>query len=328
MSLTPRYYETRLTVESSETREETTHTIPIIVNGCGSSSGGGSWRQSVETEQLTSSSLEEKQRFVIRAVRDPRAGGREISLQDAIAAGIIDSARGFFINPVTGEEKAIVIAMTDGDIQVENVTRTQTVGKTEALGLITIRDHVDRHHYTITAVVDALTGEKVDVDEARRRRILDDSEGGSYVIGTTGKKISLDEAIEAGWVTADYDDDIDGQDRHASNVDTKTYAVGAVVDQVRKKKVSFAEAVEHGLIDRETGDYINNQTGERVYVVEAIQLGFLKAHVVKDPTTLDIATENKVVVDRIDKMKTIVSGLGALSSLKMAAAGQKSSPKI
>ena len=38
-------------------------------------------------------------------------------------------------------------------------------------------------------------------------------------------------------------------------------------------KVAFHEAVERGLIDPETGGYINNATGERVPTEQAIERG-------------------------------------------------------
>lgn len=54
---------------------------------------------------------------------------------------------------------------------------------------------------------------------------------------------------------------------------TKSYSVHAVVDQVEKAKVAFHVAVSRGLIDTDTGEYINNITSIRVPVEEAIERG-------------------------------------------------------
>lgn len=54
---------------------------------------------------------------------------------------------------------------------------------------------------------------------------------------------------------------------------TTTYSVHAVVDQKAKCKVEFHEAVDRGLIDEETGQYVDNITDQRVSVPEAIARG-------------------------------------------------------
>lgn len=53
----------------------------------------------------------------------------------------------------------------------------------------------------------------------------------------------------------------------------KTYAVHAVVDQKQKRKVAFHEAVTRGLIDKNTGEYINNISGDKIPAEEAIKKG-------------------------------------------------------
>lgn len=54
---------------------------------------------------------------------------------------------------------------------------------------------------------------------------------------------------------------------------TKTYSVHAVVDQKEKTKLPFHDAVERGLIDPDTGGYVNNVTGEKLTAEEAIERG-------------------------------------------------------
>jgi len=54
---------------------------------------------------------------------------------------------------------------------------------------------------------------------------------------------------------------------------TKAYSVHAVVDQREKCKVPFHEAVEKGIIDQDTGEYVNQLTGAHIPVEEAINKG-------------------------------------------------------
>ena len=56
----------------------------------------------------------------------------------------------------------------------------------------------------------------------------------------------------------------------------KTYSVHAVVDQRLKKKLPFHEAVAGGIIDKSTGEYVNNITGEKLSAEEAIDRGIYR----------------------------------------------------
>lgn len=313
-----RCFTTTFVVESTEVREETEH-IPFgeCDDDASSFGAGGFWKQSIETEQLTSISQEEKKRYIIKAVRDPRRGGGErISLRHAVEVGIMDMEHGIYTNPDTRESIPIAVALSEGDIQVDYVTKTSSAPKTEALGLITVRDRVDSKGYAIQGAVDALTAEKVDLAEARRRGLVDE-DGKHFTVSTTGERIDMQDAIESGWVLVDYDDPAD--ENGDPEFRTRTYVVRAVVDQRLKKRVPFLEAINRRLVDRESGNYHNNLTGETIHVLEAIRRGFLKAKIVDDPSTLDIDPTNKMVVQSINKMKRLVTGLSALSAMKESA---------
>jgi len=77
------------------------------------------------------------------------------------------------------------------------------------------------------------------------------------------------------------------------------------------------------LIDRDTGDYVNNVTGEHVNALEAINRGFIKAKVVEDPSSIKIDAVNHVVVERLAKVKSLVTGVGAISALMRASKRKK-----
>ena len=59
--------------------------------------------------------------------------------QDAVTAGILVPARGVYRNPATGDEMPIATAMNSGLIVIDFTTKTRSVEKTKAIGLITIR---------------------------------------------------------------------------------------------------------------------------------------------------------------------------------------------
>lgn len=318
-----KYFELKLTAEEVLTKEETVYlnakNKPEVLKKDAEHIGGGSKRESVSAEEITSRSHEENKRFVVKSVVDPR-DGQQISIKEAVAEGIINHQTGLYVNPVTGKTKTIGVAMAEGLIQIEYATTTKTQEKVESIGVITIRTQIDNHEYTITGAVDKKTGEKLETEEARRREVIDEA-AGYFIDNVTGKRYPLDDAIEKGWVFAQYDDEATGEPQF----ETKTYAISAVVDQTVRKPVPFVDAIRKGLIDRDTGNYINNVTGERVFAAEAIRRGFFKSVVVDDPSSLNIDATNRVVVDRIDRVrKNVLRGVRVISAfskaLKVAAA--------
>jgi len=103
---------------------------------------------------------------------------------------------------------------------------------------------------------------------------------------------------------------------------TKTYAVHAVSDVKNMKRLAFGEAVACGIVDPETGAYRNNSNGEVMYVGDAIKKGFVKATVVNNLKSLDIAPDSRFNVDNttgsppatVEKFQASVTDVGAFSS--------------
>ena len=71
----------KMTMEETETREEITEIPPTRERTpSGSAYGTGHKNETVEADQITSACSEERRRFVIRCVIDPR-NNNEISIQ-------------------------------------------------------------------------------------------------------------------------------------------------------------------------------------------------------------------------------------------------------
>ena len=188
----------------------------------------------------------------------------------------------------------------------------------KAIGLITIKSIIDKLRYNIANVFDPNTGKSYDMMTAREKGILD-LRNNEYVDSKTKERISLDRAIETDLVTVNFD-----SDNNEPEIVKKTYAINYVVDQKKKEKVPFYEAVQMGLINAETGEYINNKTMEKVYVGDAIKKGFLKGREIQDTFGLDIDAENKEVTKRITKIKkNVVRSLAVLSAFRRATQKKK-----
>ena len=141
---------------------------------------------------------EESKKFVIRGVRDP-CTDVEITFQEAVSRGIVDQERGMYVNTSTGEDLPIPQAMTAGLILVDYCTTSKSQEKTRAVGVITIRTAIDRRKFTVRCLTDAVTADKVDLEEARKRGMVDEGET-TYTVTTTGETMDLRSAAQVGWI--------------------------------------------------------------------------------------------------------------------------------
>jgi enoyl-CoA hydratase/carnithine racemase len=169
--------------------------------------------------------------------------------------------------------------------------------------------------YLIVGATDTATGTILTGDEARDRGIVDEA-AGLFLNTKTGEKLPLSDAVEAGLIVAEFD-----EDRTSTPCETKTYAVSAVMDQILSRPVSFPEAVRRHLIDRDSGCYVNNLTGEKVFAAEAIRRGLFQCTVVDDTSSLtDIDVSSRVVVDKIDRIrKNVLRSVNVLAAFKQQA---------
>lgn len=247
-----------------------------------------------------------------QGVLDPN-NNNEMTLQEAILKGIIDQAKGLYINPRSGRSMDVNEAINDGKILMEIVSKQKIREEKKTFGLITIKTTHETRPFSILAVLDPHTDERLSLDLAMERGVVDSS-CAEYKTDS-GEKMAIADAISSGLVVVEYDE------KHQPDVKpevvTKTYSVSGVVDQLRKEKVPFSDAIRQGLLDKETGEYINNKTHQKISVHEAIMKGFIKARVVADPSKLDIDPKNKIIVQKFENAKTkLMRGVKAMKAFK------------
>ena len=253
--------------------------------------------------------------WVISGVVDPRTG-EEVSMQQAVLLGIINSEQGMYVDRRHRTSIPIPEAMNQGLIKVEFTQTSKTKEKHSDVGLLTIKTQRESRPYSVTGVLNAKSGDILTVDEAIRDGILDQKKG-SVRDTSNDVELGLSEALDQGFLQVEYDDDAP---EHTTELVTKTYAIHSVVDQRSHEKVPFAQAVREGLLDRHTGAYFHHGTNEHVFVGEAIRKGFIKAHVVEDPSAIeDISPENKLVVEKVNLIrKKLMNPLKTLAAFKYA----------
>jgi len=103
--------------------------------------------------------------------------------------------------------------------------------------------------------------------------------------------------------------------------------VSDVKDPLTGSDVSFVDAVRRGIIDRETGDYVNRHAGERLPVADAIRRGLVVARLLADDDellTLGADRRDAVIVERIGRLRTnVLRKLRVVNAFKAAAAANK-----
>jgi len=271
-------------------------------------------RKIAETEQIASVEMEEKKTFIISSVLDPRSNV-DVSLQEAIMNGIIKPEEGIYCNPGSGETCPIPVAMSKGWIKVSFSTTKRSREKKSSIGIITVKTIREQvRPFIIRKVKDTHTGEMVNHEEAVKRGLLDEARG-AYKDSRGRKRMTLTEAIEQGLVDVEY-----SQQVSQPEIVTNSYAVRAVVDRRRKMIITFQEAVQRGIILKDTGAYKDSATGEVMYVGDAIMRGFLKARQIDDPKSLDIDPRNKLVIDKTETIKKkLLKPLSVISAFRKAA---------
>ena len=267
--------------------------------------------EEIMTETVESSVQEERQTYVIKGVLDPRTE-KFMTLEEAVEVSLIDPIERMFVHPTTKVRLTIGQAMNEGFIQIEMKSRETTKLESKSYGIITLKTSADTRSFTIKSVQDPKTEEELTVTEAEKRGILNMRKG-TYKMDSY-ETLSVRDAISSGLVAADFNNRDSNTNGESPEEVTRTYAVYGVVDQRKKCKVSFREAIDNGLIDRDQGAYVQNADNTRIPVSEAIMRGFIKARVVTDPSKLDVDPSDNVVVDRLNTARSKV--LGAMRSAR------------
>ena len=220
------------------TRTGNESTLRMVDSSVRSSHAGTSAVISIDGLPLSGSD-----RFIV----DPRTG-LELSVKEAIAAGIYDAAAGEL--PL----------LTGRDEQVDEMFVQQT--------------------YSIGAVRDSVTGELISPSEAEATGLIDMARG-IYILPVTKEAITLAEALERGLISAE---PLEGtgdpvKTARASKVERgrMVFTIKSVKDSSTGEMVGADEAENRGILDTVKGLYIDSVTGKTMLLHEAYEAGLIEA---------------------------------------------------
>jgi Plectin repeat len=213
--------------------------------------------------------------YTIGAVRDP-ATGELIHPSLAVARGLLDMARGVYVEPITGKVLSLAEAMEQGLIQAEALdVGGETLTLSEKIAVTTAVQH-GRMVFRIKSVRDPSTGELLSPEEAVNRGLLDTSRG-LYIDPITGTTLQLHEAFEAGLIDAD---EIERQpesvvESFTAAQDSKSFTIVAVVDPRTNVQLTVSEAMDRHILDNACCIFTDPRNGQQMSVRNAIDKGFV-----------------------------------------------------
>jgi len=204
----------------------------------------------------------------VRRVVDPLTG-LQLSVKEAVDAGIFDAATGEFIDVNTGErlslERAIALnlVVADSDEQADEMVAQQTYG--------------------IGAVLDPVSGKLISPRQAVDCGLLDMARG-IYIYPMTEEAITLAEALERGLIRAEPLEGAEILDVAMKTTTTSKVEHSRMVFTIKRVKdlstgeiVGLEEAMKRGILDTVKGLYIDSRNGNTMLLYDAYKAGLIEA---------------------------------------------------
>ncbi|KAH3699002.1 hypothetical protein DPMN_073948, partial [Dreissena polymorpha] len=218
----------------------------------------------VEASEPSQGSVKETKAFSIVGVIHPRTG-QKIPVSQAVKEGILDLEQGLYCGV---DSKGKIQKLKISEAVEKGFVVTDDDSSIKGSGGIL---HETRT-YQLKSVYNPKTKQKIDVADAIKQGLIDESKG-LYIHPFSGEKFSIPEAIEKKLIEAELMSVISNQEGEGSKIITTkqtTLMVKFVVDPRTGEHLSITKAVDEGILDGKMEKYINPMTGEVISLNEAI----------------------------------------------------------
>lgn len=194
----------------------------------------------------------------------------------AIDEGIIDHAKGFYVNSLTGEHLPISVAIEKSLIFTELVDQ-----------------HARRAVRTliIEQVIDPITNRRLGVTEAIQTGLLN-STVTAYHHPVKQRQLTIADAYEQRLILGRFVDHRPSSfiaDQHQQT----SYLITSVTDIRTDKVYSLQDGIEQRLFDRRRGVYIHPLTGDEISIGDAVKRGLLQVQAVSSQIVDQLQTSNQ-----------------------------------
>jgi hypothetical protein len=219
-------------------------------------------QESSGSTNIKRGTVKETKTYTLKSAIHPKTR-QEIPIRLAIDEGIIDHAKGFYVNSLTGENLPISVAIEKGLIFTELIDQ-----------------HPRRFVKTliIEQVIDPVTNRRLGVTEAIKTGLLN-SNITIYYHRVTQKQMTILEAYEQGLIIGQF------HDQHPSSFygdqrEQVFYLITGVTDIRNDKVYNLQEGIQQKLFDHKKGVYIHPITGDEINIGDAVKRGFIQVQAV------------------------------------------------
>jgi hypothetical protein len=228
--------------------------------------------------------VKETKTYTLKSAIHPKTR-QEIPIRVAIDEGIIDHAKGFYVNSLTGENLPISVAIEKGLIFTE---------------LIDLHSRRFVKTLIIEQVIDPVTNRRLGVTEAIKTGLLN-SNITIYYHSVTQKQLTILEAYEQGLIIGRF------RDSHPSSFygdqrEQVFYLITGVIDIRTDKVYNLQEGIQQKLFDHKKGVYIHPITGDEINIGDAVKRGFIQVQAVSSQISF-----NNTEQISTDKRRAIIS---------------------
>ena len=262
--------------------------LPVESTTSTSAAGASTTTTTTSTHQESSTvkrgTVKETKTYTLKSAIHPRTH-QEIPIRVAIDEGIIDHARGFYVNSLTGENLPISVAIERGLIFTE---------------LIDLNPRRFVKTIIIEQVVDPVTNRRLGVTEAIKAGLLNPSIS-SYYHSVRQQKLTILEAYEQGLIIGRFRD-APPSTFYGDQREQVFYLITGINDIRSDKIYNLQEGIQQKLFDHKKGVYIHPITNDEINIGEAVKRGFIQVQAVSSQIVFNQSEHTS-----IDKRRTIIS---------------------
>lgn len=223
--------------------------------------------------------------YTVKTVLDPWTK-EEITVTEAVSRGILDQSMCKYLDRKTGQTLTMREAAQKGLVIVEEIKDIPHVMD------------VSKESYTVHSIADPLTGKEYSLKKAVNKGLFDPNRG-LVLNRLTGKMISLDDAVKQGLATVEQNHGITDQEI------VKGIIVEKVKDPATGKDLNISEAKRRGILDSDSGHYVDHKTHTRMSVEDAWKQELIKGRKATD----SLKSFKSDASSKSDKDKTLTGGV-------------------
>ncbi|CAF1587078.1 unnamed protein product [Rotaria magnacalcarata] len=235
--------------------------LPVEGSSLSSTTTTANGQETIGTTNIKRGTVKETKTYTLKSAIHPRTR-KEIPIRQAIDEGIIDHAKGFYVNSITGENLPISVAIERGLIFTELIDQNAKYVK----------------YIIIEQVIDPITNRRLGITEAIQSGLLN-STVTAYHHPVKQRQMSLMEAYEQGFIIGKLSDQKPSS--FIGDQRQQTFYLITNVTDIRTERIyNLQEATEQKLFDRRKCVYIHPITGDEINIGDAVKRGFIQVQAV------------------------------------------------